>query len=761
MTNNLSTNSKNCYQAESFEVVVVKDPKKRPFLNVFHVSGQNIEQEKLGKIFGIIQVDDTSESSAYLPNMLTQIIKKEYFKNKNKDCGKSFELTLHKINLTLTELAQHEIVKWINNLNAAIGVIYKDEIHFTQIGKGRILLLKNKNISFIDNDSSKSEDFHPMKTFSAISAGKIEENSKLIFTLKDTFKTLNEEEIRRHFKTFSSDEFDNLISSTLRNEASNTGIVVINIKKQNEIEDALIINSEPEIEIDENINFFGKTKQETKAIKEEKIVPEQKIEEEPTRVKVPDLNKSPFENEPEIFFKEMDLEEKTESKKSPLMIEKIKEKIFQLPGKTKSFLKNRFFSFEKPSFKLSLEKVFYKIKMFFKKIDKNDFIKIRKKLSQVFEETKSYTKSGINFVKNKIKKNDFKLETVKKVFKIEKNENSFSKKDFLLKTKTLASKFLKKFLELFEKSKIVFKKYYSKKILAIIIIFILFITILLIVKNKKTKIQEVSSANPILDRSSNNIPETEKIQNLKTLITLNKNIKDSTFLKNDLFLLTDDNSLIHFSIRDNTQTEIILPEELKKSEHLSSMESLQLVFIIAPDQVYSYSPITNSFSKNSISMPTDFKSAGAGTYLTYLYLLDKNSNQIFRYHRATGGFGEPKKWLTEDNNFENAVDMNVNDAIYIASKDDKIQKYFQGKKEKEFNLEKNFIPDKIKTKINQNEIFALDKKQGKILKLSENNGQVVFFQDSQFKDANDFSIDFENKKIFIITKKGELVTFNY
>ncbi len=79
MLNHSMNKSKNCLQAESFDIVAIKDPKMKPFLNVFHATGQNVQQQKLGKLFGIIQVDDISENSAYLPNMLTQIIKKGIF----------------------------------------------------------------------------------------------------------------------------------------------------------------------------------------------------------------------------------------------------------------------------------------------------------------------------------------------------------------------------------------------------------------------------------------------------------------------------------------------------------------------------------------------------------------------------------------------------------------------------------------------------------------------------------------------------------
>jgi len=141
-----------------------------------------------------------------------------------------------------------------------------------------------------------------------------------------------------------------------------------------------------------------------------------------------------------------------------------------------------------------------------------------------------------------------------------------------------------------------------------------------------------------------------------------------------LFFLTENKTLIKFSVRDNTKTEIILPSELKNPEYLSSMESLQLIFITSQGQTYSYSPVTNSFSKNTIVMPDNFKGIGVGTYLTYLYLLDRTSNQIYRYPRAPGGFGIYKEWLKENVDFQNAIEIDISDSIYVAFADGKIKK---------------------------------------------------------------------------------------
>jgi len=764
MANEPLEKKENCAQAKFLEMVVIKNQKMKPFLNVFSFTGQNTQQQKLGEIFGIIQVDDNSKSSAYLPNMLTQILKREYFKRKNKNCGKSFELALHKINITLTELAQHEIVKWMNNLNVAVGVICGNKIHFAQIGKGRILFLKNKKILTITNTTESIEEYHPMKTFSSISAGKIEAGNKLIFTLKETFKTLDRADLERHFKTFNSDEFDNIVSSTLRNEAFNTGIIVINIEEAN-LKNALTTNCLPKIKAEkEDLNFFGETKlknkknTETTISQKKEIIPERKIKE-----KSNDPNKSPFENEPEIYFKETEDKEKTKQEKTILNKKTLlKEVYLSSLEKIKIFKKK----------KLSLKNIKGKITENLKKIDESKIIEIKnrglaliKKIN--FKKTKKDNILKISFAKEwitSLTKTYSAQSIIEKIGvevdfkpKEESNVKPSMKDKTLFKMKKLALK-IKMFLIKLS------KKYYPKKsrliIIAIAVLLILIISIFFIfkIKSSNTKSQTTNNGN-IIPTIANQ--STSSINNLEFLINLEKGVKNSTFLGNELFLLTENRTLIKFSVRDNTKTEIILPKKLKNPKYLSAIESLQLVLITSEEQVYSYSPVTNSFAKNAISMPDDLESIGAGTYLTYLYLLDKKSNQIYRYSRAPGGFALPKKWLAEEIDFKNALDIDINDSIYVAFNNGKIQKYFHNKREKEYSLEEGFIPNEIKTKINKAEIFALDKNQGKIIKLLENGTSQKSFQDKKFKNARDFSVDFENNKIFIITRNKEILMFNY
>ena len=838
---------KNRLQPESFEVVVIKDPNLRPFLNVFQITGRNIQQKKFGEIFGIIQINDTSENSAYLPNLLTQILKKEYYKRKNESCGKNFEIALHKMNLALSELAQHEIVKWLNNLNAVIGVICNDEIHFTQVGNGRLLLLKDKKITSIPAENPKNSEYHPMKTFATISAGKVSDKSKLIFTIQETFKTIHEEELERHYKTFNSDEFDNIVSSTLQNEASNTGMVIVNMTNQAGASVEESLEPEPEI-LDENLNFFGEEKKEIKKPKQKPVEPPE--EPEDFRQKpLPEIdpNKSPFENEPEIFLKES--EELTEEESLANSKKNFKNLSQELLNKTKNFLKEhkKIPPIKKISFnKVNIEKISEKVG---EKIDKKklDLFKDKIKLAKtaVLKWFNVQWKK-IDFIKFKIKVVEFSKNSVvwiKKVFsklpdaklltlktlskfktapkimekvgvetkvvldeedkaileteekeeiseKLEKTESpSLSSlnydpgEDFFnKKSKTTIDNhenpkkkkgFFKKMGKKLKKVKKVYKIIISlglnfwndkrKRTIFFWVLGLCFLALIITLSFKflpsKQRISQIVTTGK--DNSGQNQKNSDEIPNLRTLIGLNDKIKDSTFYKNDLFLLSEDNHLIKFSIRDNNKTEILLPEDMKNPQYLSTIPSLQLVFIVSEEQVYSYSPVINSFSKNRINIPDNSELIGAGTYLTYIYLLDKNSNQIYRYHRAPGGFGDYEEWFKENVNLDNVTSIDISDSIYLARKDNLIEKYSHNKKVSDFRLEEGFEVDKIRTREASNKIFAFDKEKGRIIELSEDGEKQRTFQDNKLKNALDFSVNFENNQIFVITKNKEIVMFEY
>ena len=112
------------------EIMIVNNRKLTPYIEAVNFSSRNIDQRKLGNILGIFEIKDTSEDSAYIVNFLASVAKKTYFASHHKNALESFEATLYRLNLSLSEIAKHGNINWIGKIDAVLCAIDEKEIHF-------------------------------------------------------------------------------------------------------------------------------------------------------------------------------------------------------------------------------------------------------------------------------------------------------------------------------------------------------------------------------------------------------------------------------------------------------------------------------------------------------------------------------------------------------------------------------------------------------------------------------------------------------
>jgi len=316
------------FEFETFEVSVCNNKELQSFLNVFHFKEENQSKEHLGELFGVIKVFDHSQQSAYLPNLLSQVLKKEFYSNSKRTAEEAFESALKKANIALSDLTRHEVVGWIGKLHAVLGVIQKDNFFFTQSGGGRILLLREKKLTDISRDLDVNDSDHPIKTFSDISTGKLLLNDKIIFATESFFETFSWEDLKRHSSAFNSNEFDNLIKSTLELEANDVGICVVNIKEK--IISPIASLPRPKKKLDNN--YFGDQRSSNqKKQKVQKKLQSDFDNHDPgkktgDRYLKDKKGLSPFEKQPELYIKE-DEEIVIEKKKPDSLFGMLKEAI--------------------------------------------------------------------------------------------------------------------------------------------------------------------------------------------------------------------------------------------------------------------------------------------------------------------------------------------------------------------------------------------------------------------------------------------------
>ncbi len=227
-----------CFSASFNNILICQRNDAKPFIEVFVEDPENITQQNLGILAGILEITDSSEDSSYIVNYLISVIKKEYYAKPKRGVIESFESALKKANLALAKLAEHENIAWIGHTNAILLVIDKNNLHLSQSGSARALLLRGKTLTDISEDPTSLSSPNPIKTFTDIVSGRLEENDKLIVTTESMFDLFSLEEIKRSALKFSSPEFIQFLKTALINEAERAAALVIEIRKETKLQNA-------------------------------------------------------------------------------------------------------------------------------------------------------------------------------------------------------------------------------------------------------------------------------------------------------------------------------------------------------------------------------------------------------------------------------------------------------------------------------------------------------------------------------------------
>ncbi|MCK9379211.1 MAG: hypothetical protein M0P97_03680, partial [Candidatus Moranbacteria bacterium] len=222
------------------DILVVADHELKPYIEMLNYAPENITQKSLGRLLGFFEIKDENEDSAYIVNFLASVIKKEYFINTKRGPIESFESSLNKTNLALAEIAKHGNVNWLGKLDSALCAIEGNNIYFSASGNGKVLLMRNGNISEISQGLAEPEDaesdyLNPMKTFTNVSSGRLEDGDKIIITTDDIFHIFSLNEIKKGALQFPREKFVQFIKTALINELEIAGTIIIDICKKVEI----------------------------------------------------------------------------------------------------------------------------------------------------------------------------------------------------------------------------------------------------------------------------------------------------------------------------------------------------------------------------------------------------------------------------------------------------------------------------------------------------------------------------------------------
>lgn len=730
-------------EKEISPILVAHNSNLKPYIEIFQYHPENIIQQPLGTLIGFFEIRDYSEDSAYVVNFLNSVLKKEYYLNPKRPVQESLDAALHKINIALSELAKHGNVNWLGKLDSAICILEKNSVHFSVTGDAKILLSRKSSLTDITEGLAPDlPELHPLKTFVNVSSGRLEKNDKLIITSTDLFSILSISDLKKNLERFDKEKFVQFMKTALTNELDLAGTIIVDITEPKKI-----VAKKEKLAEASNANVFSEKAFKSKnkshsAESEKKTILDASLEAEESVPEKEYTDKKTGHiyiqgNDGEIEKKNNHLQEQAQI---------AQEMLFNASYGAKEFCKRQS-SCAWKKLKKAIAKIFSydydtKINLLKDKIaNKYQAYSQAKKEKQAISQRETPQKEKMALP---ISVNTEKLSNWS-------NEIVAGSKNLLQKLPSVRSFGI---LPSFPKLKNIFPSMTTKqKLIAFSLLFLIVIAPLAFSKISFQKEPVVETENitpdeaPVTDKYSQekNIVFVEQAEKIKTL----PNVIDVFPLNDSLYAVTKDKLVV---MTGSDSQEFSWPEENGAGMIATYMKDLNLIFILTDkNKVLSFSPISLEIKDNVIEIPADSEMTLAGTYLTYLYILDAKNDQVYRYPRAEGGFANKTDWLKEKADLSNANDIAISDNVYLAIGDG-IKQYFQGKAT-DFSTENSQTPisfSGVFTNIDMENIYALDTLNSRLIQFDKDGKIIKQYHNEAIGSAENFSIDEKNKKAYLI-----------
>ncbi|MCK5332636.1 hypothetical protein KAJ41_02100, partial [Candidatus Parcubacteria bacterium] len=738
----------------------------KSFCDIFIYEPENIEEQSLGSLYILGEVVNFPSNSSYLINLLASIAKKEFYSDSKRSTTESLEASLHKVNSTLSDMAEQGNIDWIGNLNMIFSVYKNEELHLSQTGEIKTILIRDEQITDIGKNITTDKNSHPMRTFANIASGELEIGDLVLFTTPELFNVFSTEKLRQLSSSLNIEELAESVQDAIEKE-KNVNTMGLFIMKVEEDKKEEFVHTEIKSEI---------------VAKDESSIPVplKEVEEKNNNLSKEAINDKRSGNEKRISLEDIIKEYETDNKDTEKNIKKLEPEAIKVQKKD-YFLENT-------------------------NIIKKEKNEETDEFLQALED--GHDISLLDNISNKLKSLVGKERLLHFVNRISENVTNFRK---TIKLKSLKSESDTRSHSLSKGKRV---------ILTAFIVIVVILTGGLLSENKRrlneenlqkysnliieteekiaeAEIESINSSsdarkyllearvilkgkdhsltgkiyqdlnsktnelnNKIQDRLDI-LDHVEKIENPIVALDLDqsediKNAKKIFKSDEEYFVLGQDYKIfskINFDKNNvsnldiNNIENVILSSYMKKTNEIIFLNDKQDVTILNLDKKTTLKESINLIEGNSVAK-------SIASYSNFLYLLVPESNQIYKYKRLTNGFDSGAEWLDEEVDIRNSVSMAIDGSIYLLNSNGSIQKLRTGGQEL-FEIEAPSDPisktAKIYTNSNLKHLYITNAKKKRIVIFDKTSGKLIKqYTSVKFDNMKNIVVSSEEDKIYIL-----------
>lgn len=129
------------------------------------------QEEPLGSLFAVGELEDRGGVGRELLDLTIAAIQKEYFRDPKRSVSQGFELALHQANLLLNDSVERGVKDWLGYFNVAVCVLAGSTLHVSVAGQASVTLVRKTSLTEVSEGLAVYPVTNPLRTFSQVASG--------------------------------------------------------------------------------------------------------------------------------------------------------------------------------------------------------------------------------------------------------------------------------------------------------------------------------------------------------------------------------------------------------------------------------------------------------------------------------------------------------------------------------------------------------------------------------------------------------------
>lgn len=273
--------------------------------------------------------------------------------------------------------------------------------------------------------------------------------------------------------------------------------------------------------------------------------------------------------------------------------------------------------------------------------------------------------------------------------------------------------------------------------------------------NNKTSLDLINAEIASLEKLIADISAENSLDQLTVSHNLGNFLAQKMIMKDgNIFLLENNNQDILWIKNDQTKETLRLPDNNRVRDLTFSEGKL---FVLSQGiWLLDLNSSDRQFNRIKVEGESDRAAEIMQSYGPYLYLLNKEKRNIYRYHYNDDELSEPIGWLIDKQgiSFENLSDVLVDGDLWVSSKDGEILKFSRGSKLEWQIAGLKDLPDSsllLAQNENANQLAALEKQKRRLLLLTKEGQLISEIKSNELAGVTSLAFDQSGQKLYALS----------